>query len=385
MKPFIKPRPATPSPAGPAPSSAPRISPNELTIFSVASSLTDADERAAYLDRACGTDSQLRARLEERLNARAKQAAPPPSASVVPTQSELARPVREAALAAQDRPDAVALVPMSAMQLAASQQPPRHSPVPWVAATIMAIGVGALAVFFLTERKVREQAEQQTSAALQDKETAERERAAAAASALEAQEIAQRAEASRSEALRDKAAANAATNQAKAEADQHRAQREQAEQALKAAVSKAQAAEQEVAKLRAQTAAWQRANQLAIADSLARLGSAQMDARAYGEAEANLRQALQLRLQLQAEPWAIVENRVLLGTALMQRSQDGAALQEMQTAAAAFESLGAPANDTDRARATAASKRIVQFFSVTGRRRDATEWRKRLDAVLATR
>ena len=64
-------------------------------------------------------------------------------------------------------------------------------------------------------------------------------------------------------------------------------------------------------------------------------------------------------------------------------SQDAAALQEIQTAAGAFEALGTPANDADRARAAAISKRIVQFYTVTGRRRDATEWRKRFDAVLA--
>jgi hypothetical protein len=38
-------------------------------------------------------------------------------------------------------------------------------------------------------------------------------------------------------------------------------------------------------------------------------------------------------------------------------------------------------NDTDRARLTAASKRIVLFFNATGRRKEATDWKRRLDAV----
>src|SRR5690606_29160382 len=88
VKPFIKPRPATPPSPAPAAAPAPRISPNELTIFSVAAPLADPQERAAYLERACGVDADLRARLEERLQARdrlaAAAAAPNAAAPQVP-------------------------------------------------------------------------------------------------------------------------------------------------------------------------------------------------------------------------------------------------------------------------------------------------------------
>jgi hypothetical protein len=87
---------------------------------------------------------------------------------------------------------------------------------------------------------------------------------------------------------------------------------------------------------------------------------------------------------LGADPWTIVENRALLGSVLMQRNQDAAALEQISTAAAAIEAMGVPA-EGDRARAAAVSKRIVQFFTVTGRRKEAGEWRRRLEAILAAR
>ena len=382
MKPFIKPRSKS-APPSPAPASNPRISPNELTIFGVAASLADPEERAAYLDRACGTDAEFRARLEERLETRDRQNTSM-NAAVTVGSAELARPVRENALATKDRPDAVALVPMSAMQLAASQQPPRHSPIPWTAATILAIAVGALAVFFFMERKTREQAQQETELAQHDRAGAEREREAAAAAALEAKTIADRAEQARQAALREKEAVAADAVKARAEAAQNRTEREQAVSNLKSATDKAQAAEAALAKLRVESAAAKRATDLALADSIARLGAAQMDTRAYGDAEASLRQSLQARVALGADPWTIVENRALLGSVLMQRNQDAAALEQIATAAAAIEAMGVPA-EGDRARAAAVSKRIVQFFTVTGRRKEAGEWRRRLETILAAR
>ncbi len=276
----------------------------------------------------------------------------------------------------------MALVPMTATQLAAVQ-PPRHSPIPWAAATILAIAVGALAVFFMTERKTREKAEQDATAAAMNVEKADKEREAATAAALESKTVAERAEQARQAAVKEKDTAASDAAKAKAEAAQRRTEAEQAAANLKIAADKAKAAEAEVAKLKTDSAAGLRATQLALADSLGRLGAAQMDSRAYNEAEATLRQSLDWRVKLQADPWSIVENRALLAFALMQRSQDAAALQEIQTAAAAFEALGTPASDADRARATAISKRIVQFYTVTGRRRDATEWKKRLDAAMA--
>jgi hypothetical protein len=297
----------------------------------------------------------------------------------------LARTARESALYDQDRPDAMALVPMSAAQFALAQQPPRHSPIPWAMATILAVAVGALAVFLFTERNTRERAEAAVKAAVQERSEADRERESATAAALEAKTVAQRNEQSRQAAVQEKDTFAAEAAKAKAEAEKQRLEREQAMAALKAANEKAQAAEAEVAKLRAEAGPGQRANELALADSLARLGAAQMDARAYTDAETSLRQALQWRTKLKADPWSIIETRVLLGSALMQKNQDAEALQEIESAATEIETLGAPANEADRARATAAGKRIVQFFTVTGRRKDAMEWRRRLDAVLAVR
>jgi colicin import membrane protein len=235
----------------------------------------------------------------------------------------------------------------------------------------------------MTERKGRERAEQDATAATVNLEKADKERDAATAAALESKTVAQRAEQGRQDALKEKDAVASEAAKAKSEAAQRLAEAEKAAANLKIATDKAKAAEAEVAKLKTDSAAGLRATQLALADSLGRLGAAQMDSRAYNEAEATLRQSLDWRVKLQADPWSIVENRALLGSALMQRSQDAAALQEIQTAAAAFETLGAPANDADRARAAAISKRIVQFYTVTGRRRDATEWKRRFDAVLA--
>lgn len=386
MKPFIKP-PPPPGARVPVASAAPgtKISPNELTIFGVASTLKDPAERAAFLDKACGSDVALRIRLEEWLAAREPAEAAPVSAPAVHQAAEVARPIHETALAAKDRPDAVALVPMSAMQFAASQQPPRHSPIPWAMATIMAIAVGALAVFFFLERQTREQKEAQAKSALEAKAIAEREREAAAAAANEAKTAASRAEQSRLAAEQGKAAAAAETAQAKAEAERQKTEREQAFAREKAAVEKAQAAAAEVAKLRSEVVAGQRAQALALADSLAKLGGLQVEGRNYTEAETNLRQALQIRSQWKADPWGVVELRSVLGTIMLQKGKDGEALAEFLAAAESIEALGAPQNDADRARGNAASKKVVQFLNISGRRADATDWKRRLDLVLAPR
>src|SRR4051812_44157685 len=49
------------------------------SLFLAASDLGDSAERAAYLDRECGGDAELRIRVEALL--RANDAAPPPTAS----------------------------------------------------------------------------------------------------------------------------------------------------------------------------------------------------------------------------------------------------------------------------------------------------------------
>jgi hypothetical protein len=383
VKPFIKPRqvpekPPVPAPAAvPAPEPAPRISPNELTIFGVASTLTDPAERCAYLDRACGADELLRIRLEERLAerfaAREPQPAPP-----MPANAQLVPSLHEKVLATQDRPDALALVPMSAMQFAAAQQPPRHSPIPWAAATLMAIAVGALAVFFLNERTARETAERTAKETAAARLEAERARDAAKTSAEETGK-------KNLEIEREKHAATTAAEQARIEAARHRTERDEAQATLKAANDKAAAALAEVTKLRNETVAGQQATAAALADSLARLGAFQLDARAFAEAEASIRQSLQIRINMRADGWTILESRALLGSILLQKNQDAEAQQEFIAAGTAIEALGPPGNDIDRARVVDASKRIVQFFNITGRRKEGTEWRRRLDAVLAPR
>ena len=69
MKPFIKPRPATPPQPEPA-APKPAASLNELTIFALAAGISDPTERTAYLDQMCGVDAALKARLQQRLAAR---------------------------------------------------------------------------------------------------------------------------------------------------------------------------------------------------------------------------------------------------------------------------------------------------------------------------
>ena len=380
MKPFIKPRAAAAEPAPPAAASAPRISPNELTILSVAGSLTDPTERSAYLDRTCGDDIALRIRVEERLLLRTQQVPAAPATPV--TAADVVSPLREHALATTDRHDAVALVPMSAMQLAASQQPPRHSPIPWMMATLLAIGVGALGVFLWFEREARELAQQQSKAAELSRAAAEKDREAAAAAILEAKTVAEK---SRQEAERQKQAALATAADARTAADNNRAELEQALATAKTATDKAKAAEADVAKLRNEATSGQRITSLALAESLAQLGTLQFEARNYTEAEKSIRQSLAIRANAGADGWAILESRALLGSILLQKNQDAEALQEFLTAAAAIESLGPPGNDTDRARVTNASKRVIQFFNITGRRKEASDWRRRFDAILAVR
>jgi hypothetical protein len=317
---FGKTRVPTPT-AAPVTEATPRISPSELTIFGVASALIDPAERAAYLDRACGADDLLRIRLEERLAERFAAREPQP-APAMPANAQLVPSKQDKALATQERPDALALVPMSAMQFAAAQQPPRHSPIPWAAATLMAIAVGALAVFFLNERTARESAERTSKEAAAARLEAERARDSAKTSAEETGK-------KNLEVEREKHAATTAAEQARQEAARNRTELDEAQATLKTANEKAAAAQAEVAKLRNDAVAGQQATAIALADSLARLGAFQLDAKAYAEAETSIRQSLQIRLNSHADGWTVLESRALLGSILLQKNQDAEAQQEV--------------------------------------------------------
>jgi hypothetical protein len=48
--------------------------PSAASVFGAALEITSAAERAAYLDRACGADTPLRARVEQLLEALARAA-----------------------------------------------------------------------------------------------------------------------------------------------------------------------------------------------------------------------------------------------------------------------------------------------------------------------
>lgn len=321
-------------------------------------------------------------------------------AESVPVAAPTVRPMTETAAALTtanggERPDAVALVPMSTMQLAAMQQPPRHSPVPWFFATLMALAVGALSVLLYIEKTEKKEpttaaanpAPATTTKSVATTPTAQKISSADLAASSEAARVA-RLQADQSgkaadEAIKERDAALMEAAKAKAEIAQGRKEWEQALVREKSANDRTQAAVAEVTKLRTDVSATLRNNSVTLADSLARLGSMQMDSKQYADATANLRQALQLREALKVEPWLMVENQSLLGNALLQTSSDAEALQYFQAAAANMEALGAPTTDADRARAAAASKRIVQFFNITGRRKEGADWKKRLDAIMA--
>ncbi|MEK0449260.1 MAG: hypothetical protein RL088_1528 [Verrucomicrobiota bacterium] len=370
MKPFIKPRPPaseTPEPASPKPS----VSLNELTVFAIASAMPDQSERAAYLDRTCNGDAAMRQRIEERLATRPAEHVP-----------SLARPATPALQTGQleqhgdgKNSPALALVPVSAMQFPAlPPQLQRQVTFAWGSATLMALAVGALAVTFYFEKDARVRAEASAKEANTAAEQSLVDRERSEARALEARTEAQRTADARAKAEKERDAATAAARESerlRAEADKQRAELE------KKRSSDSEAAKAEREKL----LSIQRTAAIALADNLASLASFQITSKAYAEAEASARQCIELRTANGVEGWPIVEARTLLGEASLQRSADADAEREFTSAATLIESLGTPASDVDRARFTAASRLIVRYFTVTGRRREATDWKRRLDAI----
>jgi hypothetical protein len=390
MKPFIKPRPAAPAQPE-ATAQKPSFSVNELTIFSMASGMSDATERAAYLDRTCGDDEELRGRIEERLAARVQAVVAAPVAqpaavaaaavpAIAPEKQAVPTALLEREQNGKDSP-ALALVPVSAMQFPSlPPQLQRQVTFAWGSATLMALAVGALAVLFYMEKDARGRAEATAKEATTAAENSLRDREASEAAAQEAKSAAQQTREAREQADRERVKAERERDEAAARATAAAKETER----IKAEAEKLKAAKSETATAeRAQMLTAQRAATLALGDSLAALANFQIAARAYADAEATSRQCLEIRTGNGIEGWPIVEARALLGEANLQRNSNAVAETELVAAAQAIEALGAPTNDTDRARLAAAVKRITLFFNAVGRRKEGAEWKRRIDAATA--
>ena len=227
MKPFIKPRPATPPQPEPA-APKPAASLNELTIFALAAGISDPTERTAYLDQMCGADAALKTRLQQRLAARLADI-PVPPAPTAERRIESALLSREPS--AKDSP-ALALVPVSAMQFPAlPPQLQRQVTFAWGSATLMALAVGALAVIFYFEKDARVRAEglakEATGAAeqsLRDRESSEARARETAAEAQRTADARDKAEAERDASALKAAAAAQETERLRTEADKQRAE-----------------------------------------------------------------------------------------------------------------------------------------------------------------
>ncbi len=372
MKPFIKPRPfSPPQPEVEAPK--PGVSLNDLTVFATAAAMSDPEERAAYLDKACAADPAMRSRVEERLSERLA------SAPAAPSQSALNPPARiEAAIlareqSAKDSP-ALALVPVSAMQFPAlPPQLQRQVTFAWGSATLMALAVGALAVVFYFEKDARVRAEASAKEANAAAEESLRDREKSNALALEAKTEAQTTSEARAKAEQERDAAISAAQ----ETERLRIEAEKAAEKSRIAMEAGTKAEKEQLQITQRTAT------TTLADSLAALATFQLAAKAFADAEASARQCLELRMGNGVEGWPLVEAHALLGEASLQRNADAEAERLLSAAGTAIEALGAPTNDTDRARFTAATRRIYLYFNATGRRKESSDWKRRIDAAVA--
>ncbi len=390
IKPFIRPFSHTPSAAGDAESS---VRASELTTYAVAAGMNVPAERAAFLAHACAGNPGLREKIEQRFATLSPAPAPsaaPSAAPVAAPSSELQR-MPEAAPAIQEnqaQPAAMALVPMSAGQLAAitAQRP---NTFPWLTATFLAVAVGALGVFLMQEKEARQRADNARQQEGLRADGAVQEAAAARAAAEKERETAaQEISAARkdSEALRavadeQRQRAETATQQAalaRAEAERQRL-------AVEATATKQEGgAALEAERERDAVRAAQKETNLALADALARLAAAQLDGSRFAEAEASARRSLELRTEQAVTGWPLVESRALLGAALLQRNADGDAGRELAAAASDIEQLGAPTGDVDRARLSMAAKRIVLFYNATGRRKEGTELKRKFDGMIRT-
>ncbi len=372
MKPFIKPRPAHPTATPPPAPEAPSVTPGELSILALASAIADPAERAAYLARACRDDDALRSRIEERLGARAgREDAERPQAPAVIRAQQITSPSQAG--------HAMALVPMSAAQLANATAPPiRPNTIPWLAASLLAAAAGALAMLFFIEKAKRAEAESEAISAQSETAEARQQQSQAEAAALSTQTAAERT-GQQTRQQRDDALAAAEKEKSSREAEA--AVRAKAEERMKSAEAAAIAAREEALREKTSADAARNAASTTLAETLAALAAAQMDARNFPAAAQSAQQSLELRTALGATGWPVVELRALMGSAFLQASRDADAAREILAAATAIETLGTPATEMDKARFAAATKRILQFFTVTGRRKDGAEWRKKFDAL----
>jgi hypothetical protein len=412
VKPFFKPFSQSPAPAA---GDGGVVTKSELTIYAVAAGMVVPADRAAFLTHACAGKDALRAKIERQLAASAPTpapvpvsvaapvpapepvAAPPPIAAHAP--APVAAPAPEAQLQRipesfltipQNQPAGMALVPMSASQLAAITAQ-RQNTFPWITAVLLAVAAGALGMLFMQEKDARQRADAARQQAGQRAETSAQEAAdARAAAGKERETAAEQITAARkeSEQLRvladeQRQRAETATQQvalAKAESERQRLATEAAGKdggvtgPGKAALVKA---EQERDAVRAT----QRETILAFADTLAKLAAAQLDGSRFAEAETSARRSLELRTAQAVTGWPLVESRALLGAALLQRNADAEAAREFAAATADIGQLGAPTDDADRVRLTLAAKRIVQFHTATGRRKEGAELKRKFDAL----
>ena len=382
------------------------MSVSEITTFAVAAGM-HPDDRAAFLAHACAGDDALRKRIEQRLAARtpapvpapAPAAAPSPAASATATPAPAPASVPNAELQripephlaiSQNQPAGMALVPMSASQLAAITAQ-RQNTFPWLTAVVLAVAAGAMGVFLMQEKDARHRADAAMQQAAQRAETAAKEAAdARAVAGKERETAAEQITAARTESEKLRATAeeqrqraDTATQQAalaKAEAERQRTalaaagKDDAGSETGKAALAKAELERDAIRVTQKETV-------LAFADTLAKLATTQLDSSRFAEAEASARRSLELRIMQSVPGWPLVESRALLGAALLQKNADAEAGREFAAAAADIEQLGTPSNEADRARFTMAAKRIVQFYNATGRRKEGTEWKRKFDAL----
>lgn len=381
MKPFIKPRPPAGTPV-PIPPPTPRVSPNELTVLAVASAIADPAERSAYLDRVCGGDAEFRARLEQRLAERAAASLP-----AVVQRSELMPAPRPG------QGGGMALVSMPDMQLSPAGPPPvRHSPVPWVLATLLAAAVGALAVIFSSEKAARSIAESKVQnaqtavvAAERAKTTAENERDAALAKEMESRTAATRS----TEKLKEEERLRKA---AEAEAEKARGTATSASDIAEKASAQAKSAQAAEAALKSAAREKTVAFRVEQAATLEKYAAELIDHGKHGEAVAPARSAVELREQpaesagapagAAAAPVVVAPDaRYLLGAALMGKGDVAGAEKEFLTVVGAIEPVlaQAPAGDPVRAKYAVVVKKLAQLYSTTGRKREASDWRHKLD------
>ena len=402
-KPFLKPFSQTPAPAAEEDRG---VSVSEITTFAVAAGM-HPDDRAAFLAHACAGDDALRKKIEQRLAARtpapvpapAPAAAPSPAASATATPAPAPASVPNAELQripephlaiSQNQPAGMALVPMSASQLAAITAQ-RQNTFPWLTAVVLAVAAGAMGVFLMQEKDARHRADAAMQQAAQRAETAAKEAAdARAVAGKERETAAEQITAARTESEKLRATAeeqrqraDTATQQAalaKAEAERQRTalaaagKDDAGSETGKAALAKAELERDAIRVTQKETV-------LAFADTLAKLATTQLDSSRFAEAEASARRSLELRIMQTVPGWPLVESRALLGAALLQKNADAEAGREFAAAAADIEQLGTPNNEADRARFTMAAKRIVQFYNATGRRKEGTEWKRKFDAL----